>query len=88
MRIRRDPEPVVSFEGLPHVDQGEGSLGAAVVLDVADPRVERQVLRHLLVRVEIDGIEAGPPRLGLRELEEGPTKALPALGGGERRRCR
>jgi hypothetical protein len=59
-------------------------LRAPVVLDEPDPRVEGQVLRHLLVGVEVDGVEPGTPRLGFGELQEGPSKPDPAMAGMHR----
>jgi hypothetical protein len=62
---------------LSQVDRRERSLGASVVLDVPDPRVERQVFGHLLVGVEVDGVEPGAPRLGFGELKEGSPSPVP-----------
>src|SRR5215207_721648 len=70
-----------SCKMLPHVDQRELPLGTSIVLGVPDPGVERQVLLHPLVRVQVDGIESRPPGFGFRKLEEGPSKTLPAMGG-------
>src|SRR3712207_7832284 len=41
-------------------------------------RSKRQVLRHLLVRIEINGIEPRAPGFGFRKLKEGLSQALPA----------
>src|SRR5215204_4360605 len=70
-----------SSEVLPHVDEGKVPLGAPVVLDVSELRVDRQVFRHLLVRIEMNRIEVRTPGFGFRKLKEGPSEALPAIGG-------
>src|SRR5665213_4419576 len=44
----------------------------AVVLDVADPRVEHLVLGHLRIRAQIDRREAAPNGLLLGKLEQSP----------------
>jgi hypothetical protein len=54
---------------LPHVDERELALGPSVVLDVSNLRVKLQILSHLLVRVELNGIESGTPRRGFRKLK-------------------
>ena len=73
-----------SSKVLPQVDKRERSLGASGVLDVPDPCVERQVLRHIVVGEEIEEIEPGAPRLVLRELEKGSSKSAPAMVGMNR----
>src|SRR6266511_6155360 len=75
------PFPALSSKVHPQVDKRERSLGASVVLDVPEPRVERQVFCHLLVCVEVNGIEARAPGLGFRKLKQGPSKPSPAMGG-------
>src|SRR6266508_2600652 len=73
--------PALSSKVLPQVDKRERSLGASIVFDVPDPRIERQVLCHLLVRVEVNGIQARAPRLSFPKLKQGPSKPSPAMGG-------
>src|SRR5215208_266806 len=48
---------------------------------LSELRVDRQVFRHLLVRIEMNRIEVRTPGFGLRKLKEGPSEALPAIGG-------
>src|SRR5215211_1259986 len=75
--VVREPQAASSSKMLSQVDTRERSLGASVVFDVPDPCVEGQVLCHLLVGVEVDGVEPGALRLGFGELEEGSPKPCP-----------
>ena len=70
----------LSAKALPHIDERKRSPGASIVLDVSDPRIERQVFRHLLIGKEIDGIEARTSRLGFRELKQRPSEPNSAMG--------
>ena len=56
-------------------------MGASIVLDVANPCVKCQVFRHLLVRIQINGVEPRAPGFGFRKLKEGYSKTLPTVGG-------
>jgi Domain of unknown function (DUF305) len=64
---------------------GELILGAPFVLHISDPGVERQVLGHPLVRIEVDRVEPGPARGGLGVLQERATQpaALPGRVHGD-----
>src|SRR5918997_6238381 len=70
-----------STKMLPHVDQGKLPVGASIILDVSNPRVQREVLSHLLVREQINGIEPRAPGFGFRKLEEALPSALPRTEG-------
>jgi hypothetical protein len=61
------------------VDDAGRSVRPSVVLDVPDSRVEREVLDHALVRVEVDRVKAGVAGRGFGVLEKGPADAGPLL---------
>ena len=68
-----------SSEVLAHEDEGKVSLGASIVLEVSDPRVQCNVFGPRLRRIEMNEIEPCAPSFGFRELKESPSKALSAM---------
>jgi hypothetical protein len=61
-----------------------GPHAATVVFDVADVRVEREVLGHALVRVEVDRVEPRLSRRCLGELEQQLADAGAVMRGIDR----
>ena len=64
-----------SAEALAHEHPHEIAFSASLVFLVAEARVQRLVLGHFLVGVEVDRLEARPAGVRLGELDQRPADA-------------